>query len=98
MDACARGGFDLILMDMQMPVMDGLTAIRAIRACERAAGPAAHPDLALTANALPEHVEASTNAGADGHLAKPISAPALFKVMHEACGTAAPSADLARTG
>jgi len=97
-EAARRGGFDLILMDMQMPEMDGLSAIRAIRAHERRKRlPRVHI-WTLSANALPEHVEASIAAGANGHLAKPISAPALFKVMNEACGTAAPAADLARTG
>ncbi|HZZ34697.1 MAG TPA: ATP-binding protein, partial [Caulobacteraceae bacterium] len=51
--------FDLILMDMQMPVMDGLTAIRAIRQCEAAAGKRPTVIFALTANAMPEHSKAS---------------------------------------
>ena len=66
--------FDLILMDMQMPVMDGLTAIRLIRERERALGRPRTPILALTANAMPEHAKASAEAGADGHLSKPIAA------------------------
>jgi PAS domain S-box-containing protein len=96
-EAARRGGFDLILMDMQMPEMDGLTAIRAIRAHERRKRLPRTHIWTLSANALPEHVEASIAAGANGHLAKPISAPALFKVMNEACGTAPSAADLART-
>jgi len=78
--AAAAGGFDLILMDMQMPVMDGLTAIRAIRAAGNRV-----PIWALSANALPEHVRASSEAGADGHLTKPISAEALYAVLEAAC-------------
>jgi PAS domain S-box-containing protein len=78
--AAAQGGFDLILMDMQMPVMDGLTAIRAIRAVGNRV-----PIWALSANALPEHVRASSEAGADGHLTKPISAEALYAVLEAAC-------------
>lgn len=65
--------------------MDGLTAIRAIRETERVRGGPATPVWALSANALPEHVEASMAAGADGHLSKPISAQALFDVLAEAC-------------
>ncbi len=84
-DAAAGASFDLILMDMQMPVMDGLTAIRMIRAAEGAAGRASTPIWALSANALPEHVAASMAAGADGHLSKPVSAAALFGALAEAC-------------
>ena len=85
--AAAGSAFDLILMDMQMPVMDGLTAIRAIRAAE-AAGQRSTPIWALSANALPEHVAASVAAGADGHLSKPVSAEALFGALEEACARA----------
>jgi CheY-like chemotaxis protein len=81
-EALAAGSFDLVLMDMQMPVMDGLTAIRAIRATETRRTPI----WALSANALPEHVRASAEAGADGHLTKPISAEALFEVLARVCG------------
>ena len=87
--AAASGeAFDLILMDMQMPVMDGLTAIRAIRASEAAGGRPARPIWALSANALPEHVAASMAAGANGHLSKPVSAEALFTVLETACAMA----------
>ncbi len=84
-DAAAAGAFDLILMDMQMPVMDGLTAIRAIRHDERARRAPPTPIWALSANALPEHIEASMAAGADGHLTKPISGAALIQVLATAC-------------
>ena len=70
--------FDLVLMDMQMPVMDGLAATRAIRRLEQEARRPRSPILMLTANALPEHVQASVEAGADGHVAKPITAAALL--------------------
>jgi CheY-like chemotaxis protein len=83
-EAALHGRFDLILMDMQMPVMDGLAAIRAIRAAESPAGRQT-PIWALSANALPEHVSASLTAGADGHLSKPVSAQALFAALAEAC-------------
>ncbi|MES2033187.1 MAG: ATP-binding protein [Pseudomonadota bacterium] len=84
-EAAAAEAYDLILMDMQMPIMDGLTAIRAIRAGEQASQARATPIWALSANALPEHVEASMNAGADGHLSKPVSAESLFAVLARAC-------------
>ncbi|MDQ0466499.1 PAS domain S-box-containing protein [Caulobacter ginsengisoli] len=84
-DAARAGGFDVILMDMQMPVMDGLTAIRAIRAEEALGGARPTPIWGLSANALPEHLAASRAAGADGHLTKPLSAPALFDALAQAC-------------
>jgi PAS domain S-box-containing protein len=85
--AAAGSDFDLILMDMQMPVMDGLTAIRTIREAE-AGGARVTPIWALSANALPEHVAASLAAGADGHLSKPVSAEALFGALEDACAQA----------
>ena len=72
-DAFARGGFDLVLMDMQMPVMDGLSATAAIRVLEVERDWPRTPVLMLTANAMAEHVEAGREAGADGHLAKPVT-------------------------
>jgi CheY-like chemotaxis protein len=82
-EAFAVGGYDLVFMDMQMPVMDGLTAVRLIRAREAVEG-GRTPILMLTANALPEHVAAAELAGADGHLAKPITAQALFAAVESA--------------
>ncbi len=65
--------FDLVLMDVQMPVIDGYSATAAIRKREREMGLPATPILALTANAGPEDREASLAAGCTGHLSKPIS-------------------------
>ena len=76
--------FDMVLMDMQMPVMDGLTAIRLIRAREQAEGGFATPVYTLSANAMPEHAEASARAGANGHLTKPIAAASLFAALEAA--------------
>ena len=79
--AHARQAFDLILMDMQMPVMDGLTAVSLIRAAEAAAGRSRTPIIMLTANASPEHVAAGRAAGADRHMTKPISPVALLSAI-----------------
>ncbi len=74
--------FDAVLMDMQMPVMDGLEATRRIRREEVAAGRARTPILMLTANALPEHRFAAELAGADGHVAKPVTVAGLMGALN----------------
>jgi PAS domain S-box-containing protein len=73
--AAADPGFDLILMDCQMPVMDGLAAARAIRAAEPEGTRV--PIVALTGNAMPGDREACVAAGMDDYLAKPFSLSAL---------------------
>jgi CheY-like chemotaxis protein len=82
-----REAFDLVLMDMQMPVMDGLTATAAIRAFEAQNGRTRTSILMLTANAMAEHVEAGRAAGADGHLTKPLTMAALFDGIGRALAT-----------
>jgi len=82
--AVDRETFDLVFMDMQMPVMDGLEATRAIRQTERAAGRRPTPVIMLSANALPEHLEASRQAGADGHVSKPVTAASLLAALNAA--------------
>ncbi|MBZ4194293.1 MAG: response regulator [Candidatus Contendobacter sp.] len=67
-----QGEYDLVLMDVQMPVMDGYTATRLIREWERERGQPPTPILALTANALKEDEQRSLDAGCTGHLTKPI--------------------------
>jgi PAS domain S-box-containing protein len=83
LEALAAGGFDLVLMDMQMPVMDGLAATRALRAREAAAGVPPTPVIMLSANAMDQHRAQSSAAGADLHLAKPISALALIGAIQD---------------
>lgn len=73
--------FDAVLMDMMMPVMDGIAATQAIRRLELARNLDRTPVVMLTANNLPEHVAASLDAGADAHLAKPITPAALFETL-----------------
>jgi two-component system, sensor histidine kinase len=75
--------FDLVLMDMQMPEMDGLAATRAIRAYEEAVGQEPTPIIMLTANTGPEHVAASLAAGANLHLAKPVTPSALYGAVDQ---------------
>ncbi|MBF0625564.1 MAG: CHASE domain-containing protein [Magnetococcales bacterium] len=84
-DRVAREAFDLVLMDMQMPVMDGLSAVRAIRAREQREGLPRLPILALTAHAFPEDQRNSRAAGCDGHLTKPIGKQRLLDAIAEAC-------------
>jgi CheY-like chemotaxis protein/anti-sigma regulatory factor (Ser/Thr protein kinase) len=73
--------FDVVLMDMQMPELDGLSATAQLRAHERLIGARPTPVIMLTANALDEHVRASLEAGADAHLSKPIRAMALIEAI-----------------
>ena len=79
--ACRDGDFDIVLMDMQMPVMDGLTATREIRLNEAAMGLSRTPIVMLTANALAEHIASAEAAGADRHLAKPFDAAELLQLV-----------------
>ncbi|MBS0296753.1 MAG: response regulator [Proteobacteria bacterium] len=81
--------FDVVLMDMQMPVMDGLTATARIREHELAKGLHRAPVLMLTANALPEHVRAAAEAGADRHISKPITPDGLLSAISDALDQAA---------
>ena len=82
-EAVARERFDAVLMDMQMPVMDGLEATRTIRAQEAAVGKHRTPILMLSANAGSEHQRAGALAGADGHVAKPVTLSALTAALAE---------------
>ena len=68
--AVAQGGIDVVLMDMRMPDLDGMAATRQIRALPKPAGRV--KVIALTADAMPEHILACEQAGMDGHVAKPV--------------------------
>jgi signal transduction histidine kinase/CheY-like chemotaxis protein len=84
LDAWKASNFDVILMDMQMPVMDGPTAMREIRQIEAATGRARTPIVALTANAMPHQVASQLEAGADTHAAKPVQLASLIEAMDRA--------------
>lgn len=79
------GAFDLVLMDLQMPEMDGLEATAAIRQAEEGTRRRL-PIVALTANALDGDRERCLQVGMDGYVTKPVRAPALFQAMADALG------------
>ena len=79
--AATERDFDIVLMDLHMPELDGFEASRAIRADERARGRSPVPILALSASVLPEDQEKCLEAGMNGHLAKPISQKALADLL-----------------
>jgi signal transduction histidine kinase/AmiR/NasT family two-component response regulator len=80
-DAWRVGAFDVILMDIQMPVLDGVGATREIRRIEAAKGLARTPIIAVTANAMKHQVDEYLAAGLDAHIPKPISIPALHAAL-----------------
>ena len=87
--ALAQESFNAVLMDIQMPQMDGFEATRRIRALPSPACDV--PIIALTASALPEQVEAAQRAGMDGHLAKPLDRTALLDMLARLSRTTAPA-------
>jgi signal transduction histidine kinase/AmiR/NasT family two-component response regulator len=84
LEAWAADSWDVILMDVQMPEMDGPTATRSIREQERRTGRARTPIVALTANAMTHQIAEYVTAGMDGHVAKPIEASRLFDAIERA--------------
>ncbi len=87
LEAWRRRAFDLILMDINMPVMDGVSATRAIRTEERASARIRTPIIALTANAMDHQKHDYLAAGLDAHVSKPIDLSALFAAIAEALAT-----------
>ena len=80
--ATQPGYYDLILMDIQMPVMDGYTATRTIRSMENTEL-AQIPIVAMTANAFTEDVQAAKDAGMQAHIAKPVDIDVLIRTLQE---------------
>ena len=74
------GEYDAILMDISMPVMDGLTATRKIRSLDRKDA-ATVPIIAMTANAYDEDVQKSKRAGMDAHISKPVDRGTLYRTL-----------------
>jgi signal transduction histidine kinase/ActR/RegA family two-component response regulator len=75
------GKWDLVLMDVQMPEMDGITATRAIREFESAQSGQHTPVIAVSANILPEHIENGLQAGFDVYMTKPVKLPELRNAL-----------------
>ncbi len=78
-----QDSYDLVLMDVQMPVLDGVAATRAIRAAEARDARTRTPILALTANVMRHQLELYQAAGMDGHVAKPFNAAGLILAIAE---------------
>ena len=94
-----QGGLDLILMDLQMPVLGGLEATQRIRELERAGAGSGHvPIVAVTASALEQDRERCLAAGMDAHLARPVALDRLAQVMRAALRLAAASRTTGLTG
>jgi len=81
-ESAEEGYYDLILMDIQMPVMDGYAATHAIRSSKRSDS-ASIRIIAMTANTFAEDVARAKDAGMDGHLAKPIDIPLLMQMLRQ---------------
>ena len=87
-EAWKAAKFDIVLMDIHMPGMDGVEAARAIRALEASEGRQRTPIVAVTANALAHQVEGYLAAGMDGHVAKPIEVTKLYAAIEQAVAAA----------
>ncbi len=93
LDACAAQDFDLVFMDLQMPVMDGLTAARRLRA--REAGRRRTPIVALTANARQQDLDECLAAGMDDFITKPIDPARLQAILEQHAPSRDPVPDTA---
>ncbi len=90
-DAWREGGFDVVLMDVQMPVMDGPTAVRVIRSEEVRLERPRTPIVALTANVMSHQLAEYRASGMDAHIAKPIDLAMLFEVLDRVLGDPLPA-------
>jgi signal transduction histidine kinase/ActR/RegA family two-component response regulator len=97
-EAWRTGVYDLILMDIQMPVMDGITAAVKIRDAEQETGRRRTPIVALTANAMSHQVEEYLAAGMDAHVAKPIEIAKLYDAIASTLNAAATGGAPGRAG
>ncbi|ACA17851.1 multi-sensor hybrid histidine kinase [Methylobacterium sp. 4-46] len=95
-EATAAGGFDIVLMDVQMPVVDGLTATRRIRTLSGAAGRL--PIIAMTANVLPSQIAEFRAAGMDDHIGKPFRQKDLLAVVQRWTGAGGASPEPVSAG
>ncbi len=86
-EAWKADSFDAILMDIQMPEMDGMSATAAIRDIEATTGRHRTPIIALTANVMTHQVEQYRRVGMDGCVAKPVDLKTLCKALEDATGT-----------
>jgi CheY-like chemotaxis protein len=93
LEAFEAGNFDVVLMDMQMPEMDGLKATQGIRVLELTAQLPRTPIAMLSANAMNEHVEQALDAGCDVHIAKPVTPESLIKGIQAAMANAVTTRD-----
>ena len=82
--AWEAGDWDLVLMDVRMPVMDGLAATREIRAREQAQSRRRTPIIGLSADAMAHQVDELLAAGMDHHVSKPIDVSRLYGVLEAA--------------
>jgi len=89
-DKFKSGGYDLVLMDMEMPVMDGYTATSEIRKLEKERGATPTPVIALTAHAMAEHAKKGLEAGCTAHVEKPVKKTRLLEVVASFSGGAGP--------
>jgi signal transduction histidine kinase/AmiR/NasT family two-component response regulator len=94
-EAWREGGWDLVLMDVHMPVMDGVAAVHEIRRLEAAEARPRTPIIALTANAMSHQVKALLAEGFDDHVAKPIDVVTLFTALERAAASTTVDIDLA---
>jgi len=86
LEVLEQQSFDIILMDVQMPVMDGMQATAAIREKERTRGAAHIPIIAMTAHAMEGDRERFLGSGMDGYVSKPVHSGELFQVIESLLG------------